>query len=186
MLTSIVLLAARLSNLTAAADRGLWLDSNGYIVSSASTSTSFGAGLATSATGLVGTAQVFALQVARQSTLTAFAVALRVPWVLTANNADATARATVRVTLTIGGVVIATADGAPRATNAANGTRYVELLRIAMTTSQILTPGMEVLITVQPLITVAGAGGTVYTPSLEHDPQAPDAQMVAEFQGMGA
>lgn len=186
MLTSIVLLAARASNLTAAADRGLWLDSGGYIVSSATSSTSFGAGLATSAPGLVGTPQVFALQVARQSTLSAFAVALRVPWVLTANNADAAARATVRATLTIGGTVIGTATGLGRATNAANGTRYVEILKLAMTTPQILAPGTEILITIQPEITVAGAGGTVYTPSLEHDPQAPDGQFVAEFQGMAA
>ena len=183
---SIVLLAARLSALTAAGDQGLWLNADGYIVQSATTGTSFGAGLATSATGLVGTAQVFAFKMAQRQVLTAFAIAFRIPWTLTANNADAAARATLRVTLSIAGVVIATADGLGRATNAANATRYIELVRIAMVTAQIIDAGQEITITVQPLITVAGAGGTVYTPTLDHDPQTPDAQMVAEFQAMAA
>jgi len=184
MRRSVIMLAGRLSGLGAAANLGVFMDAEGYVVESATTSTAFaGAPVSCAALGLVGTPQSFAIVVPYQTTLAAFQILLRVPWVLTTQSADAAARATVRVTLTIAGVDVVTAEGLPRALNAANGTRYAEILALAMTTAQVLPAGTSIRITVQPVVTTAGAGGSTYLPTLEHNPQSPDSQLVAEFQG---
>lgn len=185
-------LGARKSDGQTAASFGMMLDPDGLIVSSETLSTSWGAGLSATALGAVGTAQPFRASVAASSSQ-GFAthwkgqVIVRVPWTLTTQAAGAAARGTVRATLYVDGVAVITGDGAPRNLNSANGTEFVELIQLTIAPGSAalsLVAGTTVNIELQPYITtVSGTGGDTFTPTLRHDPQEPDDQLVFEFTG---
>lgn len=181
------LLGIRQSVATLAADRGIWVDAEGFIVASETTETSFGAAEVTSATGVVGTPQLFRVLVESPPTTAMFRVVLRVPWTLTTQSAGAPTRGTMRASLLVNGAIAGTAGrGAPRNMNAANGTEYVELIELTTSTPVSVTQGMPIDIQIEPEITVAsGVPGSSCECTLRHNPQAVGAQLVAEFHGLG-
>lgn len=186
-------MGARESNAQTAASFGMWLDPEGYIVASETTSTSWGTGLSATALGVVGTAQPFRMVVAANS-VQGYSVGwkgrviLRVPWTLTTQAAGAAARGTVRASLVIDGTTVLTAQGAPRNLNSANGTEFVELIVLEpeVASSIVSLPaGTIFTIELQPIITtVSATGGDTFTPTLRHDPQEPDDQLVMELPGL--
>ena len=179
---SATLLGARASALTLVGDQGIFVDPQGLINESETTETSYGAGLATDALGLVGTAQTFAIAPGR--TLDGNPrVLVRAPWVLQANSAGAPF-GTLRADLLINGVSVANALGAPRDLTAANGTRYVERIELLATNPWTLGPGQLIAVQLQPQITTAsGAGGSTFEPRQRHDPQTIIDQLVVEIVG---
>lgn len=175
------LLGGRSSANTAIAAVADLMEAQGYIVSSETPSTSWGA-LACDALGEVGTAQVFRA-VAGDAFLFSGRLLLRVPWTLTTQTATAAARATLRAKLLLNGTEVASVDGAPRNINSANGTQFTELLGLTVTTPTVVFAGGTIDIQIVPLITVVAAAAQTYVPTLRHNPQAVDDQLVAEFGG---
>lgn len=192
MFQSESLLGARTSANMTASSNGVLLDPNGLIVSSATGSTSFGAAESTAATGVVGTAQSF-----RTMFSTAWGpnaatrswngrAIVRVPWTLTTGDAagGSASEGTMRATLAVNGVTVATAQGAARNVHTSNGTQYVELIELDMTSGVQISPGQPVTLTIQPIITTAsGVGGSTMVTTLRHDPQVIADQLVIEFTG---
>jgi hypothetical protein len=189
MFRSESMLGARESGGTAGGAIGLLIDPEGYLVSSATTGTSWGAGMDVSTIGLKGTAQVFRAvvpaQVDQDSPRVAPRVYVRVPWTLTTASGG-TPTATMQVSLFVNGVLVGAAvNGAARSLSAANGTKYTEIIAvtIAATAMALWTPGTTVDIVIQPIVIVA-TGGTTCELTLRHDPQTIDDQLVVEFQGL--
>ena len=186
MLLTLSLLAIRFSDGLAASDPGGWCDPNGFVNQSASTSTSFGAGGSVTVAGPVGTAQSFTFTVGEQTALVGGRLLLRVPWVLTTQAADAAARGQIRATLTINGTTIGTAVGAIRNLNSANNTRWTEIMCLDLSPAQILTPGTEITVTFQPIVTTISATiGDTMTTTLEHNPSVPVSQLALDFMNAG-
>lgn len=189
MLLALSLFGIRTSMASTAASTGSLIDPNGFINATETTSTSWGAGLASDSTGLKGTAQDFrAIYAGAPSTISGV-VHLRVPWTLTTQSAGAGTRGTVSASLIIDGVEIVVSTGSvARSLNSANGTEFVELIELIMPlgTSVAVQPGSAIVIRLQPKVTTAsGVGGSTWEPTLRHDPQSIASQLVAEFTGFG-
>ena len=186
MLSSETLLGMRSSANTAAAAAAALIDPNGYVVSSETSSTSFGAGLARDSLGVKGTLQRFAAVAVAAPSTSAWRVIVRAPWTLTTQSVGINTRGTLRATLFVAGVQVATALGAARNLNAANTTPYVELivLDVPAGTPVTIGPGTQIEVTLQPEVTiVSGTPGSTWEPTLRHDPQTVGSQLVVEFQG---
>lgn len=191
MFLSETLLGMRNSTGTAVAAAGGFIDPNGLINVSETASTTWGAGLATDTLGIKGTGQNFGLVAAAEvdgsSPLVALRSFVRLPWTLTAQSAGAGTRGRAKLSLLINNVVVLTANGATRNLNDANGTKYVDIFDVAMSAAQAvrLTPGSVIAFLFEVEVTTAsGVPGSTFTPTLRHDPQALDDQLVVEFQGM--
>ncbi len=172
-----------MSAFTVVSDHGVLLDPAGYMPQSETASTSFGTLVAADSTGVKGTAQLFDGRSASQTVQVQMQVLCRVPWTLTTQCATATARATMRASLLIAGVVVATSDGAPRNINATNGTKYTELIAMSMAAPVTINPGDILELKIELLITTVGGAGTTVTATLRHDPQVILDQLVLNFQG---
>ena len=182
MLNAETLLGMRLSGLTLIADLGAAVRAlGGFIARSETVSTSYGS-LAATPVGVKGVAQVFKLVSPTQLTQAKFRMLARVPWTLTTQSAG-TPTGRVDGTLSINGVVQATANGAARSLSAANGTKYQELLAFDLPSAVILVPGDVITVGFQMEI-IDATGGTTFTATLRHDPATLDDQLVLEFQGM--
>jgi hypothetical protein len=193
MFASETVLGARMSANTAVGALGSLVDPKGLINQSESASTSFGAGLACTALGLVGTAQKFRTDVVSVNPdgfipRVAARILLRVPWTLTTQAAGAAAKATIRADLLVNGVSVAHASGAGRALNAANGTPYVELITLLVpVASGTWEAGTTLEIQLQPEVTtISATPGDTYQPTLRHNPQVIGDQLVAEFTGFAS
>lgn len=171
------LLGGRSSSGTTTADAGILVDAEGYVASSETSSTSYGT-LACDAVGAVGTGQFFRTR----AVFISATLILRVPWTLTTHTVTATARGTIRAALYVNDVLITQADGAPRNLSSADGTRYTEL--ISLTGAPVVANAGDVVeIRLIPVITVVAAGGQTYVPTLRHDPQTVNDQLVVEIGG---
>lgn len=187
MLLSLSLLGFRLSSATTAASLGAFLDPNGFLNASETSSTAWaGAGIDTGTTGPKGTAQTFRIVVPTQTEPYLGRILLRIPWTLT-TQAPAGCQGTIQASATItpggGGtpVTIPATLGGVRNLNSANGTTFVEIIALDMPAFVLLTPGTTIDITVQPNVTTAAAGATL-VPTLRHNPAVLADQLVAELQ----
>lgn len=176
------LLGGRSSAYTLLTDPGILMSSDGYIVSSESTSTSFGS-LACSALGTIGDGQFFHIKHAGNVNVPCNLL-LRVPWTLTTQCATAAARATMRARLYLNNNLVATGDGAPRNINAINGTKYTEIIGLYSSSPVVANPGDVVKILITPYITTIADPGQTFTPTLRHDPQTVNDQLVVEAGGL--
>lgn len=176
------LLGVRSSANQAAADTGHLIDPKSYINQSATEDTSFGAGLATDASGEVGTAQTFEVQ-APKTIQGRFGVFIRAPWSVTATAGGGAPLGTLEVTMLVNGEEAAVGRGEPRDLTSVDDP-YVELIQLSPTTDFTLGPGGTLAFEVQLLVTTAsGAGGSTCAAKLSHNPQNVPEQLVVELQG---
>lgn len=182
--SAVSLLGARMSALANPGDNAVLLDPQGYVVATDTGSTAWGVLLSAAALGQVGTPQRFLAKQATQSTQLALQVIVRVPWTLTTQAAGAASGVIDAVLLLNGVAVSPVVSGNVRNLNSANGTQFVELLTLVMSSPAILQPGDVLAVQLTPRVTIASIAGQTFTPTLRHDPQVINDQLVAEFQGL--
>ena len=181
MFRNAALLGARVDDRILVAEDGVLLDSEGYVVDSATAETSWGAGLATDAGGLVGTPQDFL--VTTPKTLSgALPVYLRVPWRIGAAAGGGAPFAAIRADLLVDGVSVANGVGAARDASATDD--FSEMIELIPANPVNIAPGGTFGVRLQPQITTpSGAPGSTFEPLLSHNPQAPENQLVFELVG---
>jgi len=183
MFDSETMVGIRPSANTTASAQAVWCDPDGLVVSSETTSTSWGAGVTSDTTGAKGTAQFFLMLFAAYRTRAAPMFILRVPWTLTTQSAG-TPQGTIHVRIIHGATVIGEANGASRSLSAANGTQYTEIIAIPLAAPINLDPGNLIYIEFQPTVTVpSGSAGSTFEATLRHDPATLGSQLVCEIQG---
>jgi len=178
---SVSLLGGRTSANTALAAVGDLMDPTGYVSATETTSTTWGA-LACDALGEVGTPQVFRISLA-ETIQYAGRLLLRIPWTLTTQTATGTARASLNAKLFLNGVQVAAGQGGSRNINSSNGTQFTELIPLIVTTPVTVLLGTAIEIQIVPVILVVAAAAQTYVPTLRHDPQSVNDQLVV--QGFG-